>query len=109
MWRVIQARKNRELAREFCAEVRKRVLQQPFTLGERDIPNQRINVREVDALEISPAEGESGSGEAWIPCTVTGEASPDRFWLRVRVVDGRIAAIHLSEITNQAEARKSLS
>jgi hypothetical protein len=105
----MQVRKKRELAREFCAEVRKRVLQQSFTLGDRDIPNQRINVRELDALEIVPSDPEGSGGETWLPCTVTGESQPDRYWLRVRVVDGRIAAIHLSEVTGSASGTKSLS
>lgn len=100
MFRTLKARQARQEAREFCAEARRRILQQTFTLGERDIPNARIVLHEVDALEIFPVDGHEGLADVWVRCSVTGE--PQVSWLRARLVDRRISELHLAETSPPA-------
>ena len=100
MFRSLRARQARQEAREFCAEARRRILQQSFTLGERDIPNARIVLHEVDSLEFVPVEGHEGLADVWVRCSVTGE--PQVNWLRARLVDRRISELHLAETSPPA-------
>ena len=100
MFNSHRARLARKEAREFCAEARRKILQQNFSLGDRDVPNARIVLHEVDELNIVPVDGHEGLSDVWVRCTVTG--MPHVSWLRARLMDRRISELHLAEVSSPA-------
>lgn len=52
---------------------------------------------EVDVLDVVPVTGQDGLADVRLPCSVTGD--PQVSWLPARMVDRRVAQLHLDQPT----------